>query len=628
MMHMPPLRLLRLAAVLLAHLLVPGGEAATRQAWHVTDIHIDIYYAEGTVPDHGCYCAGSPACTVPCGQPPHAGNGTKTGPCQGFPCSAGPENLAIVPCCHSGSNMPPASVCGHVAALKNGTPAGMAGHFGHSEGNCATPKVLFESALDFMRSHAPGADRIVFTGDFGQAGYANHNQTLGVMQYSTGLLRKLFPRAKVLHCLGNHDSTPSGDVFTGTQDMAWLYSPLSTEIWQPELDAAAQASTLKGGWYSVLAGPKQRIIGLNTNYWATTNNRQLSVPTSDASKLGAEQWAWYSSALAAAEASGETVWVLAHIPPEYWVPGSRQKQAELLSKHTGVVTAQLYGHVHTDYFELTRECRTVPPAGPAEYTWKETTGIKWCSGGGDYHPNLNSSGVFGAGTGDGTTTGCPLLPKAWPDAERVASCERVCAEAASCVGFTYYDEMAHNGTTSCCFRTGSVANKPPAPQSTARCYEITAGRGGTVCDGEPTGVILPGPSLTEGWPPMNPGVRLISYDDQTGELLKLETFSADLMAANVAGQKQLDWKLEYDTATEYQMDDLSAGSFAALVDKMAVNGSSEWQRYRSHYLKGYAGPTNSAPCEGDCKAANLLILNGTYCGISPDGHHFKTASCI
>ena len=611
-------------AMLVAHL-VCSGEAARKQAWHITDTHIDIYYAEGTVPDHGCYCVGSPACTVPCGQPPNASNGTKTqtGPCQGFPCSAGPEHLAIVPCCHSGSNMPPASVCGRAAALKNGTAAGVAGHFGHSEGNCATPKVLFESALGFMRSHAPGADRIVFTGDFGQAGYANHNQTLGVMQYSTALVRKLFPRAKVLHCLGNHDSTPNGDVFTSTEDMAWLYSPLSTQIWQPELDAAAQASTLKGGWYSVLAGPKNRIIGLNTNYWATTNQGQLSTSTSDASKLGAEQWVWYSSALAAAEANGEKVWVLAHIPPEFWMPGERQKQAELLSKHKGVVMAQLYGHVHTDYFELTRECRVVPPAALNNFTWKETTGIKWCSGGGDFHPNPDSSGVFGAGTVDGTATGCPLLPKAWPDAERVASCEQVCANASSCVGFTYYSEEAHNGTTACCFRTGSVANKPPAPQSTARCYEITSGRGASVCDGAPTGVILPGPSLTEGWPPTNPGVRLITYDDQTQELLKLETFTADLMAANVAGK--LDWKLEYDTALEYQMPDLSVGSFAALVEKLAVNGSSEWQSYRSHYLKGYAGPTNSAPCEGapggmhclgcspeECKTTNLHVLNGTY----------------
>ena len=71
-------------------------------------------------------------------------------------------------------------------------------------------------------------------------------------------------------------------------------------------------------------------------------------------------------------------------------------------------------------------------------------------------------------------------------------------------------------------------------------------------------------------------------------------------------------RVRYDTASEYQMQDLSVESFAALVERMALNGSSEWQSYRSHYLKGYDGPTNSAPCEGDCKAKNLLLLNGTY----------------
>ena len=43
-----------LLPILLAAL-VRSGEAATKQAWHITDVHIDIYYAEGTVPDHGCY---------------------------------------------------------------------------------------------------------------------------------------------------------------------------------------------------------------------------------------------------------------------------------------------------------------------------------------------------------------------------------------------------------------------------------------------------------------------------------------------------------------------------------------------------------------------------------------------
>ena len=79
-------------------------------------------------------------------------------------------------------------------------------------------------------------------------------------------------------------------------------------------------------------------------------------------------------------------------------------------------------------------------------------------------------------------------------------------------------------------------------------------------------------------------------------------------------------------AQEYQMPDLSPESFAALVERMALEGSGEGRSYRAHYLKGYAGPSNSAPCkcnsvpckcnsapcEGSCKASNLLLLNGTY----------------
>ena len=97
----PPVLFTAAGMITALALLRDGSEAVSKQAWHITDIHIDIYYAEGTVPDHGCYCAGSPTCTVPCGQPPNASNGTKTqtGPCQGFPCSGGPEHLAVVPCC-------------------------------------------------------------------------------------------------------------------------------------------------------------------------------------------------------------------------------------------------------------------------------------------------------------------------------------------------------------------------------------------------------------------------------------------------------------------------------------------------------------------------------------------------
>ena len=56
------------------------------------------------------------------------------------------------------------------------SPAAAAEVFGNSEGNCATPKTLFESAIQFMARQAPDARLVYFTGDFAEAGasYACH----------------------------------------------------------------------------------------------------------------------------------------------------------------------------------------------------------------------------------------------------------------------------------------------------------------------------------------------------------------------------------------------------------------------------------------------------------------------
>ena len=46
---------------------------------------------------------------------------------------------------------------------------------------------------------------------------------------------------------------------------------------------------------------------------------------------------------------------------------------------------------------------------------------------------------------------------------------------------------------------------------TARCYE----KPGIRCDGPATTVLLPGPSLTEGFPATNPSLRLLEFDSST-----------------------------------------------------------------------------------------------------------------
>ena len=109
-------------------------------------------------------------------------------------------------------------------------------------------------------------------------------------------------------------------------------------------------------------------------------------------------------------------------------------------------------------------------------TWKETSGIRYCGGGGGwYRFNSSSDGPFGEGCGVvkcTATGGCPNIPAAWSDQQGVAACKTLCAPDDSCLGFTYYPGNASAAKlTSCCFRSGSVASKPTCAGCTERCYE-------------------------------------------------------------------------------------------------------------------------------------------------------------
>ena len=100
---------------------------------------------------------------------------------------------------------------------------------------------------------------------------------------------------------------------------------------------------------------------------------------------------------------------------------------------------------------------TLPPVN-----WTETGGIKWCSGGGDWH-DYKPADPFGAGV----FKGCPAVPSSWPQGQGIAACKKLCMQSDACLGFTWYPREHLSGggdqgvnVTQCCFRTYSVAAKP------------------------------------------------------------------------------------------------------------------------------------------------------------------------
>ena len=150
--------------------------------------------------------------------------------------------------------------------------------------------------------------------------------------------------------------------------------------------------------------------------------------------------------------------------------------APVLSAKGGVTAADAASHTWS--LDSLPPARARAPAAAARpIDWTETgapNGIKWCSGGGDWDP----PGAFGASK----LGGCPAVPANWSHAPggSPAACEQLCTPVAACLGFTLYPSEKEGGAeghnlTTCCFRTGSVANKPacggdPSCKAT-RCFQ-------------------------------------------------------------------------------------------------------------------------------------------------------------
>jgi hypothetical protein len=134
------------------------------------------------------------------------------------------------------------------------------------------------------------------------------------------------------------------------------------------VDQATFLSTFNlDGYYSVAPlGSKLLVIGLNTNSFVA------NVPSSgDASA----ELSWLNSQLAAAQAAGQKVWILMHVPPGansqgiaqvaatpgevndkdvsmMWDPTVQSTFMQTLGNYPGEVTLMLAGHTHMDEFRL------------------------------------------------------------------------------------------------------------------------------------------------------------------------------------------------------------------------------------------------------------------------------------
>ena len=230
----------------------------------------------------------------------------------------------------------------------------MEGYWGDFR-KCDTPLRTIEAMYRHIASTHPTIDMIYWTGDLPAHDIWNQTKegNKEVVRVTARQFEQFFPGVPVYPALGNHesvpvDSFPPPSVSAEEASMAWLYSTLAEE-WGQWLGEAHSWSITHGAYYSLNVAPGLRVISLNMNYCMNKNIWLLLDSTDPADEL---QWLVYELQLS--EFKGEKVHILGHIPPGHvdCVKVWSNNFHKIITRYSGTVTAQFYGHTHTDEFQL------------------------------------------------------------------------------------------------------------------------------------------------------------------------------------------------------------------------------------------------------------------------------------
>ncbi|GAB6026449.1 hypothetical protein CHUAL_012647 [Chamberlinius hualienensis] len=265
---------------------------------HITDIHIDEEYVEGSIVD--------------CGEP----------------------------------------LCCREKKRGFGFAHHRAGKWG-STGRCDTPPHTVDSMLEYLKANHE-FDYIMWTGDVPphDIWQQSRDNNLIMTKHFNQKLKSYFPDTPIFPSVGNHESHPANSFPSpntqGPFQIDYLYHFLNNS-WNNFFQGNISDTVIRGGFYSHLVRPGLRIISLNTNYCHNKNWWMLLDSKDPAGELD-----WLVAELEQAERNGEKVHIIGHIPPGsvdclyVW----SENFNNIISRFQDTVAAQFYGHTHMDEFEV------------------------------------------------------------------------------------------------------------------------------------------------------------------------------------------------------------------------------------------------------------------------------------
>uniref|UniRef100_A0A8D2Q7P7 Sphingomyelin phosphodiesterase n=1 Tax=Varanus komodoensis TaxID=61221 RepID=A0A8D2Q7P7_VARKO len=225
-----------------------------------------------------------------------------------------------------------------------------AGYWG-TYGKCDLPLHTLENLLQHLASTGP-YDAAYWTGDIPAHNVWEQSRAdqLQALHTITGLVRKYLGPLPVYPAVGNHESVPVNafppPYVHGNRSSAWLYSAMA-DAWQQWLPPDALQTLRQGGFYALWVLPGLRLVSLNMNFCSATNFWLLINSTDPAGQLQ-----WLVGVLQGAEARGEKVHIIGHIPPSHCLHAWSWNYYRIIDRFEGTVAGQFFGHTHVDQFEM------------------------------------------------------------------------------------------------------------------------------------------------------------------------------------------------------------------------------------------------------------------------------------
>ncbi|CAB3222821.1 unnamed protein product [Arctia plantaginis] len=230
-----------------------------------------------------------------------------------------------------------------------------AGYWGDYR-NCDTPIWAFDDVIDRIAETHKDIDLVYYVGD--TIDHHIWETTYDLITEMNGYLIKKMrssfgDHVPIVPTIGNHESQPTNQFAPSTVteenlNTTWLYHSLAKK-WDHYLTEDAKKTLRERGEFSMVVRPGLRVISLNTNV-AYRYNWWLSYDPLDA-KIHLE---WLVKELYEAEAAGEKVHIITHIPPgvvdltHTWT----REYNRIVNRFTATIAAEFNGHTHTDQFKI------------------------------------------------------------------------------------------------------------------------------------------------------------------------------------------------------------------------------------------------------------------------------------